>query len=106
MPDGLAGVPFALRGIFYRLEEPDIVTPRLLCNNLLHKFGVGVSLRESVHIFEVAKRQTGHLGKIAVEISGQAINDLRAPALPRLSAENISADAPIEQDQFTINCEG
>ena len=79
--------------------------PRQLCSNLLHKFLVGPDLGETPHILEVAGREAFHVGKLVLQVRRQAIDHLSAPAFPRLPIEDVAADLPIEQDQFSVNGE-
>src|SRR6267143_1215510 len=44
--DRLPNVPLSPLGIFYAVQNPDLVTPRQLCNNLLHKLLVRVRLSQ------------------------------------------------------------
>jgi len=73
-----------------------------LCSKLLHNCAVGPRSRESAHVFKITGGITGKFRKLALEIAGQAIDDLRAPTLPFLIGKNLPADLPVMQDQFGI----
>jgi hypothetical protein len=48
----LPKLPFSLLCIFYGVQNPDLVTPRRLCNNLSHKLLLRVRLSKCAHIFQ------------------------------------------------------
>jgi hypothetical protein len=41
-----------------------------------------------------------------LEVDGEPINDLRAPALGLLFGHNVPADAPVKRDQFAVDRKG
>lgn len=79
------------------------MTPRQLCNKLLHDLLVGKCLRKGTHVFEVSRRKARHLGKIATEISSEPIDHAGPPSLGGPAGQDLAADAPIEQDKFSVD---
>jgi DNA-binding XRE family transcriptional regulator len=61
--------------------------PGQLCNNLLHKFLVGIRLSKRPHILQVPGPKTSHFRECFAQIVRQAINDLRAPSLILLPSQ-------------------
>ena len=101
--DGGPSVPDTLVTVGNLVEQDAVVEPRQLCSNLLHKFLLGPDLGEAPHILEVAGREAFHVGKRALQVRRQAIDDLGAPAFPLLPIEDVAADLPIKQDQFAVD---
>src|SRR5208337_805643 len=68
--DGGLRVPDLLVAVGNLVEQDAIVEPRQLCSNLLHKLLLGPDFGEPSHILEVARRETLHIGKRALEVRG------------------------------------
>jgi len=49
--------------IFYSVQNSDLMSPRQLCNDLLHKLLVGVGFGERPHILEVSATKAMHVGE-------------------------------------------
>ena len=79
------------------------MAPGKLCNKLLHERPIRPSLGEGPHVFQVARREAGHVGEIPSKISGQPLDDCGSPAFLRLPREDVAADLPIEQDEFPVD---
>ncbi len=101
--DGGPSVPHTLATVGNLVEQDAVVEPRQLCSNLLHKFIVGPDLGEAAHVLEVTRGEALHIGKLALQICRQAINDLCAPAFPLLPIEDVAADLPIQQDELAVD---
>jgi hypothetical protein len=56
----LPNVPLSLLCIFYSVQNPDLVAPRQLRNNLLHKLLVRVRFRKCAHILQVPGSKSTH----------------------------------------------
>lgn len=69
----------------------------------MHNFAVGPGLGEGAHIFQVSGRESGHLWEGSAEILRQPIDDLGAPTLSLLSAENVPTDGPVQEDELPID---
>lgn len=48
---GATNLPFTFRWVLNIVQNPNIMAPRNLCNNLLHKYNVRPCLGKSSHIF-------------------------------------------------------
>ena len=58
-------IPFSLFRHFHCIENPYIVPPGYLCNNLLHKCFVRIGFRKRAHVLEIARGETFHIRKLA-----------------------------------------
>ena len=103
MHRGLADVPFAPLRIGNLIQNTDVMSPRDLCNSLLHKLFVGIILREGSHILEVAWRKTTHFKEGHSQIMRKAIDDFCSPTSFLLTNMDTVADLPVEQNRFTID---
>ena len=74
--------------------------PRNLCNNLLHKFLVGIILGEFCHIFQISDGITGAVRIGKLDIFGKVVDELISP---RFVFVDGLADIVIEQNQFPID---
>ncbi len=74
-----------------------------LCNKLLHDLLVGERLSKGTHIFEVSWRKSRHLREVAPKIYGEPIDDAATPPLGVLACQDLAADAPVEQNEFSVN---
>ena len=101
--DGGPGVPHSLVTVGNLVEQDAVVEPRQLCSNLLHKLLLGPDLGETPHILEVAGREAFHVGKLALQVCCQAIDDFSSPAFLLLPIKDVTADLPIKEDQFAVN---
>jgi hypothetical protein len=79
--------------------------PGNLCNNLLHKFWIGVCLSEGAHVLQVARRESGDLREGAVEVFGQSLHDFGALPGPVLVVEDCAANVPVQEDELAVDCE-
>ena len=61
--EGLGDVKHSLFGCLGLVQEADVVTPRNLCNHSLHKFRIGPSLGESLHVLGIAQEKSRTSGK-------------------------------------------
>jgi hypothetical protein len=43
------------------------------------------------------------VGKLALQVCRQPINDLGAPSFPLLPLDDVAANLPIQEDQFAIH---
>jgi hypothetical protein len=98
-------VPFPHGSVLNPVQQPRVVSPRQLCNNLLHKLPILPRLGEGPHVFQVAHAEALDAGEHRSQISGKAIDDLGSPTLCLLAGEYIPANRPVQQDQFSINGE-
>ena len=101
--DGGPSVPHTLVTVGNLVEQDAVVEPRQLCSNLLHKLLLGPDLGETPHILEVAGREAFHIGKLALQVRCQAIDDFSSPAFLLLPIKDFTADLPIKEDQFAVN---
>ena len=102
----LPRVPEPFASVLHGLDEPDAVSPRQSCNDLLHDCSVRGGLGEGPHIFQVPRREARHLRGVTSEVSRQPVNDAGTPPLCRLASEDVAADAPIQQDQLLVDSDG
>jgi hypothetical protein len=58
----LPGIPGSCFVITEAFEQGDILSPRQLCNDPLHKLRLGPGSRESSHVLEVTRREPFHVG--------------------------------------------
>jgi len=100
--DRLPNVPLSPLGIFYAVQNPDLVTPRQLCNNLLHKLLVRVRLSKCAHIFQVPGSKSTHFRERLGQVLRQAINDFCAPSFILLATQDVTANAPIKDNKFPV----
>lgn len=59
----LSDVPFSLARILHRIENPDLVAPGQLCNNLLHKFLVRVGFGKCPHVLQIPGPKSSQAGE-------------------------------------------
>ncbi len=76
----LPNVPLSLLSILYGVQNPDLVDPGQLCNNLLRKLLVGVRFSKCAHVFQVPGSKSTHFRERSSQILRQAINDFCAPS--------------------------
>ena len=98
----LAQVLLALLRVAYRVQEPHVMPPGNLCNNLLHKLFVRVGLGKSAHVLEVARRESLQLGERVKKVRSQPVYHLRAQAEPLLPRQYVTTDIPVEGDQSRL----
>jgi len=55
------------------------------------------------HVFQVAGRESLHIGEGSLEVGRQAIDHFGAPAFPFLPIEDITTDLPVQQDQVPVD---
>lgn len=79
------------------------MTPGQLCNKLLHDLLVGERLSKGAHVFEVSWRKSRHFRETAPKIHREPIDDSRTPSLEVLARQDLAADAPLEQNEFSVN---
>lgn len=79
------------------------MSPWNLCNNLLHKFAVGIGRRKCPHVLKISRRKPSDLRKLRPQIPGQSLDHFRSPALLTLAAQNFAAYMPVQQDQLPID---
>jgi hypothetical protein len=79
------------------------MTPRQLCNNLLHKLSVGPRLGKRSHIFEISRGETGHLRKRSTEVCRQPVDNLAPPSFSFLPGQNILSDVPVEKNKVAVD---
>jgi hypothetical protein len=46
------------------------------------------------------------LRKFSPEVGGEAVNDLGSPTMFFLAGQDVTANAPIQQDEFPVNRQG
>jgi hypothetical protein len=83
-------------------RNPDLVTPRQLCNNLLHKLLVRVRFSKRAHIFQVPGSKSTHFRERFGQVLRQAINDFCAPSFILLATQDVTANAPINKGQQVL----
>lgn len=103
MLNGRLGVPDAVLGSLDAVQDADVVSPRNLCNKLLHNCFVRPGLAERPHVFQVARGESFHVRERSLEVRRQTVDHFRAPVFPFLPVEDVAADLPVEQDQFPID---
>ena len=54
---------------------------------------------------EIPGREAPHLGDFVAQVFGQAVDDLRTPALLLLAGEPVPAAGPVEEDQLRVDRE-
>jgi hypothetical protein len=64
------------------------VSPRQLCNKLLHNSAVWISLREGAHVSEISSGKPRHLGEGMTQIRDEAVDYLCAPSFIALPPQN------------------
>ncbi len=52
---------------------------------------------------QVPRRKAGDLGKGLLQVGSQSIDDLRSPALPMLTFEDLVSNLPVEQHELTVD---
>jgi len=72
------------------------MSPRDLCNRLLHNFCVRIRLGKSAHVLEIAGLEAFRLGKGMTKVCRQTVDDLSSPAAPHLLGNELTADVPIK----------
>lgn len=90
-------------GGFDAIQETDVVTPRNLCNKLLHNCFIRPGFAERAHVFQVPRRESFHIRERSLEVRRQTVDHFRAPVFPFLPVEDIAADLSVEQDQLSID---
>jgi hypothetical protein len=103
---GLACIPQPLFIAFQGFDEFHVMAPGQMCNKLLHDLPVGERLSKGAHVFEVSWRKPRHFREIAPKVRCEPIDDAAAPALNVLARQNLAADAPIEQNKFSVDSNG
>ena len=98
-------VPFPHGSVLNPVQQPRVVPPRQLCNNLLHKLLILPRLGEGPHVFQVPHAEALDSGERRSQISSKAIDDLGSPALRFLAGEYVPANRPVQQDQFSVDGE-
>ena len=98
-------IPLALTGQFQRVKKPDVMAPRQLCNDLLHKLGVWPRFGKGPHVLQISNREPLHIREFMMQIRSKKINDFGTPAFILLAVQNVSTNAPIENDHLGINGE-
>jgi len=71
----LADVPFALRPRLHQVENPEIMPPRNLSNNLLDEWLVRPGLGKGPHVEEVGPGEALHVREFTVQVLGQALDE-------------------------------
>jgi len=71
--DRLSHVPLALFGVFDGIEDADMVAPRQLCNNLLHKFAVWAGLRKNPYEAEIPCFKSSNFLEGLTQICGKPV---------------------------------
>ena len=82
------------------------MTPGNLCSKLVHNWAIWPGLGKSAHVLKVADGISSKLWEGTLEIGGEPIDHLCAPALPRLVGENVATDFPIMKNQLSVRSEG
>ena len=95
-----AEIPFTRGTVLDSVENADIVAPGQFCNELLQNLRLGPSFGQGAHIAEIARAEALDAGKLVLQIVGQPVHNLAAPALAPESFADVLANRPIEQDQF------
>ena len=84
------------------------MSPRNLCNRLLHKFLVRVSKCKFCHILQVANGITGSVRKSQFDIGRKAFNEFAAPGLvfiDRIANRMVEKQKlPVDTDRCAILC--
>jgi hypothetical protein len=96
---GLGRVPAAGFGAGQLVQQRKLVVPGQLCKHPLHKCHIRPRVGKGTHVLEVAPRKPLHLGKRGPQVMRQPLDHLRAPALRRLSRQDVAPDLPILADQ-------
>ena len=63
---------------------------------------VGAEFSENLHVFEVSRGESLHLGKGCLEVGGKAVDHLGSPTFPALAFKNIAPDVVIEANLLGI----
>ena len=74
-----------------------------LSNSLLDYLVFRPGLCKRAHIEQIGSRQPLHFGKRCLQVTCEAIDHLRAPALLRLPCQDIAPDRPVEPYEFAID---
>lgn len=83
--------------------EFHVMAPGQLCNKLLHDLLVREHLSKGAHVFEVSCRKSRHFREITPKVLGESIDGAAAPSLNVLACQDLAADAPVEQNEFSVN---
>jgi len=81
------------------------MAPRQLSNKLLDHCIVRVRFGKCSHGKKISARKTAHLRKFRPQVFGEPFDNLCSPTLVALTAQNFSADVPIEQYQLSVDRE-
>ena len=88
----LLAIPDTLGAILDCLDQRDCMSPRQLCNDLLHDFAVGEGLGQRPHIFEIPRRKACHLREVVLQVRRKSVDDLGAPSSAVLPVQDVAAD--------------
>jgi hypothetical protein len=88
------------------VEEDAEMTPRQKCHKLWHYFRVRPRFSQRTHILQVARTKALDSGELDLEIVTEPIDYAGAPTFCSLPSQDVSADGPVEQDQFPADSKG
>ncbi len=88
---GGGGVPVTVRLGGQLVEQDCEMAPGQLANSLLADCGARPGRRHLTHVFQVAARESPHLGEGGSQIDHKPVDDFGAPALSFLSIQNGTA---------------
>jgi hypothetical protein len=97
------GVPKPVRRVLDLREQLNVLTPRQSSNDPLDNFRVRPCLGEGPHIEEVGPGEALRALELGAQVERQPIDHLGAPSVALLALQNVTADAPIEPDQLSID---
>ena len=80
--------------------------PGQLCSKLLHKFGVRPGSGKGPHVLQVPGAEALQVGELGLQVTGELVDDLRAPLLLGLLREDALPDVPVQQHQFPVHGQG
>jgi hypothetical protein len=74
-----------------------------LSTKLVDKLCIGPGFSKGPHVHQVGAEEPRHIRKLPLQVLGQVLNDLGAPALLLLTGENFPPDLPVQQDKFFVD---
>jgi len=101
----LGEVPGALVRVLHTVKQAHVVSPRDLCNGVLHKLLVGVDLGQRAHVVQAAPREALHGGERVAQVVGEPVDHLGPPPMLSLTRQDLPADLPVQRDQLAVHGE-
>lgn len=96
-------IPETFFGIRNPVQQYDIVSPRNLCNSLLHKFLIRIGLGEFCHILQISHGIPLAAWEFHPDICSQVFNEFITPDFVLI---DYMANTVIEKNQGRVNMDG